>query len=145
MIERAAKRAAIGVARLRAAGNRAVRYRAGGNRAAAPPPAKDQAEEKPAGWNPNAGAPQPDRAGANGTVPLNDSVPHNSAVLPAADAAAADFPRWLRVTAGWAWRLLLLAALLYVAGKVAALLYVVIVPFAAAILLTALLQPLAAR
>jgi predicted PurR-regulated permease PerM len=150
MIERAAKRAAIGVALLRAAGNRAVRYRAGGNRAAAPPPAKDQAEEKPAGWNPNAGAPQPDRAGANGTVPLNDSVPQNSAVLPAADAAAtaapaADIPRWLRVTAGWAWRLLLLAALLYVAGKVAALLYVVIVPFAAAVLLTALLQPLAAR
>src|ERR1700761_1617528 len=150
MIERAAKRAAIGVARLRAAGNRAVRYRAGGNRAAAPPPAKDQAEEKPAGWNPNAGAPQPDRAGANGTVPLNYSVPQNSAVLPAADAAAtaaqtADIPRWLRVTAGWAWRLLLLAALLYVAGKVAALLYVVIVPFAAAVLLTALLQPLAAR
>src|ERR1700761_5146451 len=140
MIERAAKRAAIGVARLRAAGNRAVRYRAGGNRAAAPPPAKDQAEEKPAGWNPNAGAPQPDRAGANGTVPLNYSVPQNSAVLPAADAAAtaaqtADIPRWLRVTAGWAWRLLLLAALLYV----------VIVPFAAAVLLTALLQPLAAR
>ena len=54
-------------------------------------------------------------------------------------------PRWLRVSAGWAWRLLLLAALLYVAGKVASLLYVVIVPFAAAILLTALLQPLTAR
>ncbi len=54
-------------------------------------------------------------------------------------------PRWLRVSAGWAWRLLLLAALLWVAGKVAALLYVVIVPFAAAILLSALLQPLTAR
>jgi predicted PurR-regulated permease PerM len=59
--------------------------------------------------------------------------------------AAADVPRWLRVSAGWAWRLLLLAALLYVAGKVASLLYVVIVPFAAAILLSALLQPLTAR
>jgi len=57
----------------------------------------------------------------------------------------ADVPRWLRTGAGWAWRLLLIAALLYVAGRVASLLYVVIVPFAAAILLTALLQPLTAR
>jgi predicted PurR-regulated permease PerM len=54
-------------------------------------------------------------------------------------------PRWLRACAGWAWRLLLIAALLYVAGRVASLLYLVIVPFAAAILLTALLQPLTAR
>ena len=56
-----------------------------------------------------------------------------------------DVPRWLRTGAGWAWRLLLIAALLYVAGRVASLLYLVIVPFAAAILLTALLQPLTAR
>ena len=62
-----------------------------------------------------------------------------------ASAGQSTCPRWLRVSAGWAWRLLLLAALLYVAGKVASLLYVVIVPFAAAILLTALLQPLTAR
>jgi predicted PurR-regulated permease PerM len=63
----------------------------------------------------------------------------------AAASASADVPRWLRVGAGWAWRLLLLAALLWVAGRVASLLYVVIVPFAAAILLSALLQPLTAR
>ena len=62
-----------------------------------------------------------------------------------AQASGTDVPRWLRVGAAWAWRLLLLAALLYVAGKVATLLYLVIVPFAAAILLTALLQPLEAR
>jgi predicted PurR-regulated permease PerM len=62
-----------------------------------------------------------------------------------ADLRAANVPRWLRVSAAWAWRLLLLAGLLWVAGKVAALLYLVIVPFAAAILLTALLQPLTAR
>jgi predicted PurR-regulated permease PerM len=49
------------------------------------------------------------------------------------------------VSAAWSWRLLLLAGLLWVAGKVAALLYLVIVPFAAAVLLTALLQPLTAR
>ena len=40
---------------------------------------------------------------------------------------------------------MLLAALLYVAGRVASALYLVIVPFAAALLLTALLQPLAHR
>jgi predicted PurR-regulated permease PerM len=60
-------------------------------------------------------------------------------------SAAADVPRWLRAGAAWAWRLLLLAALLWVAGRIASLLYVVIVPFAAAILLSALLQPLTAR
>jgi predicted PurR-regulated permease PerM len=65
--------------------------------------------------------------------------------VPGPGGPAADVPRWLRVSAGWAWRLLLLAALLYVAGRVASLLYLVIVPIAAAILLTALLQPLEAR
>jgi predicted PurR-regulated permease PerM len=106
MMERAAKRAAIGAALLRAAGNRAAGLRGARSRAAAVPPA-------------------------------------TAAVAPAPPAS--DVPRWLRVSAGWAWRLLLLAALLYVAGKVASLLYLVIVPFAAAILLTALLQPLTAR
>jgi predicted PurR-regulated permease PerM len=56
-----------------------------------------------------------------------------------------DVPRWLRIGAAWSWRLVLLAALLYVAGRVASLLYLVIVPCAAALLLTALLQPLASR
>jgi len=62
-----------------------------------------------------------------------------------APPADAEVPRWLRTWAAWSWRLLLLAALLYVAGRVASLLYLVIVPCAAALLLTALLQPLAAR
>src|ERR1700684_1841457 len=47
--------------------------------------------------------------------------------------------------APWSWRLVLLAGLLYVAGRVASDLYLVIVPCAAALLLTALLQPLALR
>ncbi len=73
------------------------------------------------------------RASPGPDLPAEETVP------------AADVPRWLRVSAGWAWRLLLLVALLYVAGRVASLLYVVIVPLTAAILLTALLQPLMAR
>ena len=40
----------------------------------------------------------------------------------AAAERAADAPRWLRVGAAWSWRLLVLAALLYVA-EVASLLY----------------------
>jgi predicted PurR-regulated permease PerM len=77
-----------------------------------------------------------------------DPPPDGIAVRPipaGASAAAGDVPRWLRVGAAWSWRLILLAALLYVAGKVASRLYLVIVPCAAAVLLTALLQPLSAR
>ena len=37
-----------------------------------------------------------------------------------ADETAADVPRWLRIGAAWSWCLLALAALLYVAGQVAA-------------------------
>jgi predicted PurR-regulated permease PerM len=62
---------------------------------------------------------------------------------PAPDSS--DVPRWLSTSASWSWRLLLLAAALYVAGRVAGLLYLVIVPCAGSLLLTALLQPLTAR
>jgi predicted PurR-regulated permease PerM len=58
---------------------------------------------------------------------------------------AGEVPRWLRTAAAWAWRILLLAGALYIVARVAAVLYVVVVPCAAALLLTALLQPLAAR
>jgi predicted PurR-regulated permease PerM len=68
-----------------------------------------------------------------------------AAVEPSPPPEPADVPRWLRVGAAWSWRLVLLAALLYVAGRVASDLYLVIVPCAAALLLTALLQPLANR
>jgi len=148
MMERAAKRAAIGAALLRAAGNRAAGYLAAGNRPAAVPPARRPPDEESAGDEPadgapppsgQADAPAPDGDGASGPLPPDAAPPGAQA------APAADVPRWLRVSAGWAWRLLLLAALLYVAGKIATLLYLVIVPLAAAILLTALLQPLTAR
>jgi len=145
MMERAAKRAATGAALLRAAGLRA------GFRGAANRPAPDSSGANPPGANP---ADEGDPAGAaptHGTVPpprAPDPAGQASPPGPDAESAAAApdaVPRWLRVSAGWAWRLLILAGLLYVAGKVAALLYLVIVPFAAAILLTALLQPLTAR
>ena len=53
-------------------------------------------------------------------------------------------PGTLRIAAAWAWRLLLLAVVLYVLARVAAALYIVVVPCAASLLLTALLSPLAA-
>jgi predicted PurR-regulated permease PerM len=167
MMERAAKRAAIGAAFLREAGIRAG-FRGAGNRSSVnradpnppdlePADGGDPGSDSPGGPHTGGTAPQPGKVPQVGTAPPPGSVPPpragqappgGQAAEPAAVAAAPApdaIPRWLRVSAGWAWRLLLLAGLLYVAGKVAALLYIVIVPFAAAILLTALLQPLTAR
>ncbi|MGH3211415.1 MAG: AI-2E family transporter [Trebonia sp.] len=170
MMERAAKRAAMGVALLREAGIRAG-WRGAGNRspvdpAAANPPDSDHAADSPPRQDAGGTAPPPATEPPSAAVPAQRAGQAGQAVqAPQAEGQAEGqaagqapgqaegpaapgpdaVPRWLRVSAGWAWRLLLLAGLLYVAGKVAALLYIVIVPFAAAILLTALLQPLMAR
>ena len=100
------------------------------------------AEETPPGGEPARPAAE------NGTAP--NGTPEASAVPAGTPAAtprelqAGSVPRWLQTSAAWSWRLLLLAAALYVTARVAALLYIVVVPCAAAILLTALLQPLTA-
>jgi predicted PurR-regulated permease PerM len=67
--------------------------------------------------------------------------------LPAASPTRVEaaVPAWLRIATAWAWRLLLLAIVLYILARVAAALYIVVVPCAASLLLTALLSPLAAR
>lgn len=54
-------------------------------------------------------------------------------------------PRWLQTAAGWSWRLLLVGLLVYVAARIASALRIVVLPCVAALLLTALLQPLTAR
>ncbi|HEY1915199.1 MAG TPA: AI-2E family transporter [Streptosporangiaceae bacterium] len=54
-------------------------------------------------------------------------------------------PRWLQVTAGWAWRMLLVGLLIYVLARLASALRIVVLPCVAALLLTALLQPLKDR
>jgi predicted PurR-regulated permease PerM len=72
-------------------------------------------------------------------------VPGTSAAPGAAPPVRGDVPGWLRVAASWAWRILLLAGAVYVVARIALVIYVVVVPCAAALLLTALLQPLAAR
>ena len=92
-------------------------------------------------------------AAANGAAP---GGPPGTAEPPAAlteaarqgrapGAEGAGVPRWLQTGAAWSWRLLLLAIAVYIVARVAAVLYIVVVPCAAAILLTALLQPLAGR
>jgi predicted PurR-regulated permease PerM len=45
----------------------------------------------------------------------------------------------------WSWRLLLLAAVIYLVVRILGMLYIVVVPCVAALLLTALLQPLTGR
>jgi predicted PurR-regulated permease PerM len=54
-------------------------------------------------------------------------------------------PGWLQTGAAWSWRLLLLAAAIYLVARVLGVLYIVVVPCVAAMLLTAVLQPLAGR
>src|SRR6202012_4287915 len=86
--------------------------------------------------------------------PLNDPPPVAEVAPPAPgpaappgppDAPAALVPRWLQAAAVWSWRLLIVAAVVYLLYRVAGRLTVVVVPCLAALLLTALLQPLTAR
>jgi len=165
MMARAARRAAEGVARLRAAWGRgsedqSVADGSGGSGRATAARAESSlagGQALPPGQAVPPGQPDAGASGADGSATVAGAVvpPGGAAVPPGTVAGpawpggypgpATDVPRWLRVSAAWAWRLLLLAALLWVAGRIASLLYVVIVPFAAAILLSALLQPLTAR
>jgi predicted PurR-regulated permease PerM len=117
MIGRAARRAVTGINAVRSPGK----------------PAAD-------GAGPGKGAGPGEGAGPREEAPWRDVPPQAPP-----DAPHSEVPRWLQTTAAWSWRLLLLAVAAYVAARVAALLYLVIVPCAAAILLTALLQPLTAR
>ena len=54
-------------------------------------------------------------------------------------------PSWLATASAWAWRLLLLAVVIYLIARLLGILYIVVVPCIAALLLTAILQPLTAR
>ena len=85
-----------------------------------------------------AGAPGPRESG--GTVPPGSPRESGGTVPP-----GVSVPVWLQTGAAWSWRLLLIGAALYVASRIAGVLYIVVVPCAAALLLTALLQPLTAR
>ncbi|HEX4830469.1 MAG TPA: AI-2E family transporter [Trebonia sp.] len=80
--------------------------------------------------------------GAPGTLPLPEGASIEDTVSP---ESRGDVPRWLRTGAAWGWRLLLLAVIVYILARIAGVLYIVVVPCAASLLLTALLHPLEAR
>ena len=88
------------------------------------------------------------RPEADGHGAGSDRVPEAAerrlgpAILTAADS---QVPALLRNAAAWSWRLLLVAAIVYLSFKVAVALRLLVLPFIAAILLCALLQPLTAR
>jgi predicted PurR-regulated permease PerM len=60
-------------------------------------------------------------------------------------APRGQVPRWLQRAAGWSWRLLLVGIAVYLAFRVASMLRLVVLPCVAALLLTALLQPVQSR
>jgi predicted PurR-regulated permease PerM len=60
-------------------------------------------------------------------------------------APEAQVPRLLQQAAAWSWRLLLTGLVIYITFRLAVALRLVVLPFIAALLLTALLQPLTAR
>jgi predicted PurR-regulated permease PerM len=75
-------------------------------------------------------------------------TPEQPRVLPGRGDGApgrSGVPGWLQAGAGWSWRLLILAAAVYLVARVLAVLSIVVVPCIVALLLTALLQPLTAR
>src|SRR5580692_556342 len=78
-------------------------------------------------------ASEPDRRPGNGPD-RRMTVPEQSRV-----------PSWLATGSAWAWRLLLLALAIYLIARVLGVLYIVVVPCIAALLLTAVLQPLTFR
>jgi predicted PurR-regulated permease PerM len=72
-------------------------------------------------------------------------APAEPQAYPPAGERPLGVPRLLQVTAGWAWRILLVGLLLYVLARLASALRIVVLPCVAALLLTALLQPLKDR
>jgi predicted PurR-regulated permease PerM len=93
----------------------------------------DEALTPPARPPEQALASTPDPAAASTPGRPGDTVEHNRV------------PGWLQTGAAWSWRLLLLAAAIYLIARVIGVLYIVVVPCTAALLLTALLQPLKGR
>ena len=54
-------------------------------------------------------------------------------------------PRWLEVAAAWCWRLVVVGFVIYAGARLVSALRIVVLPCVGALLVTALLQPLAAR
>jgi len=97
-----------------------------------PPRGADPASGQPAG--------QPEPAAGRAAGAGGPPAPRRP--LPAPDA---QVPRLLQQAAAWSWRILLVGAVIYLAFHAASALRLVVLPFIAALLVTALLQPLTGR
>ncbi len=84
-----------------------------------------------------------DGAPGGGLPPASNGTPVTDRPRPG--GGQAQVPGWLRLAAGWAWRLLVVGVVIYLAFRVATVLRLVVLPFIAALLFTALLQPLTGR
>src|SRR5262252_5088996 len=80
----------------------------------------------------------------NGLRPDGTGAPTTGWARPASGGQS-SVPGWLQLTAGWAWRLLVVGVVIYLTFRLASALRIVVLPFIAALLLTALLQPLNQR
>jgi predicted PurR-regulated permease PerM len=138
----AAQRPAGAAARLRAA---ALNLRQRAQAAAAQPAARPSDAQPPDAKPPDAQPPdaQPPAARPPAAGPPDDGPPDDG---PAGNGpGTTTVPRFLQQAAAWSWRLLLVGLLIYVAFRIASALRLVVLPCMAALLLTALLQPLTAR
>ncbi|NUQ31636.1 MAG: AI-2E family transporter, partial [Dermatophilaceae bacterium] len=93
----------------------------------------DKAADAPSVRTPEPPAPETPRAG--------EVTPPFAPELPGIEAA--EVPPGMRIAADWAWRLLLIGAALYLLSVAVRAVSEIIVPVAIAILLTALLRPVA--
>jgi predicted PurR-regulated permease PerM len=84
-----------------------------------------------------------DKAGGQSQPPLPEPVMHHDVL--ATTQSDSIVPRGLQVAAAWSWRLIAIAAMVYGLGWIARYLSEVLVPVVVAILVTALLQPVANR
>jgi predicted PurR-regulated permease PerM len=112
--------------------------------------AKQGWRRPPAGTTPEGASGGAADASADGVSDgASDRAPGGAAAAPRRPAAAPapnrQVPWLLQTVAGWAWRLLIIGLLVYVLARVATALRIVVLPCVAALLLTALLQPLTSR
>ncbi len=95
------------------------------------------------------GRPGPEQDRASAAEPRPMGRPEQARVtMPDRRESTAEHnrvPGWLQSGAAWSWRLLVLALAIYLITRMLGVLYIVVVPCIAALLLTALLQPLADR
>ena len=101
------------------------------------PPTSARTPPAPAAGSPATSSGQGTESGTDGRGRRS-----GPAILQAADS---HVPAPLVNAAAWAWRILLVGAVVYLAFKVAVALRLLVLPFIAALLLCALLQPLAGR